>query len=179
MRVCYHVADADVAAAAVQRGVQDPRARGEAGGDGGDHGDAGSGAEEADVGGGDVEGEGEFEEGFACPWELGKRMVRCGVVEDVHHRSRALRRRNDMSGTVGGYYFTVYAWLGPLRVARINAQLCRREEKCSCGGGVTRELTSLVSPALAMLTPVCTHHDIVSQVFFTTQLLERHDDRRR
>jgi hypothetical protein len=52
-------------------------------------------------------------------------MVRCGVVGDVHHRSRALRRRNDMSKTVGGYCFTVYAWLGSLRVARMDAQLCR------------------------------------------------------
>ena len=73
MRVGYNVSDADIAAAAVQRGVQDPRARGEAGGDGGDHGDAGCGAEEANVGGGDVEGEGEFEEGFACPWEFNVR----------------------------------------------------------------------------------------------------------
>ena len=70
MRVGDYIADADVAAAAVQRRVQDPRARGEGGGDGGDHGDAGCGAEGADVGGGDVEGEGEFEEGFACPWAL-------------------------------------------------------------------------------------------------------------
>jgi len=51
-------------------------------------------------------------------------MVRCGVVGDVHHRSRALRRRNDMSKTVGGYYFTVYAWLSSLRVARMDARLC-------------------------------------------------------
>lgn len=71
MGVRYYVADADVAAAAVQRRVQDPRSGCEGRGDGGDHGDAGCGAEGADVGGGDVEGEGKFEEGFACPWELG------------------------------------------------------------------------------------------------------------
>ena len=52
-------------------------------------------------------------------------MVRCGVVGDVHHRSRALRRRNDMSKTVGRCCFTVYAWLDSLRVAGMNAQLCR------------------------------------------------------
>jgi hypothetical protein len=46
------------------------------------------------------------------------------VVEDVHHRSRALRRRDDMSETVGGYCFTVYAWLCSLCVARIDARLC-------------------------------------------------------
>jgi hypothetical protein len=34
------------------------------------------------------------------------------------------------------------------------------EEKCSCGGGVTRELTSSAGPALVMLTPLCPHHDI-------------------
>lgn len=32
--------------------------------------------------------------------------------------------------------------------------------KYSCGGGVTRELTSSAGPALVMLTPLCPHHDI-------------------